>query len=217
MRHVLAALLLMFAMAPARAQIPKEWEAAAPAVIGELERSTPLEAKPWTTEIRAGWNLARQWRQHNNGNVEITLAEYLTFTALCRDPGCGGSTIAGKPYTVMAQEMKKLRAEQGDSYPLVANVHAWLAKLDDPTGAAAKDAALWSKDPDKAASDKEMADLYALYWILARSAGTPADQAATFTHFALFVQEKGWIGTRCLDIAKVATVIDAPPKVETCQ
>jgi hypothetical protein len=30
------------------------------------------------------------------------------------------------------------------------------------------------------------------------------------------VQGRGWIGTRCLDIAKVATVLDAPPKVERC-
>jgi len=217
MCYVLAALMLMFAIAPAQAQIPSEWEAGAKVVIGDLERGTPLEAKPWGNELRSGWNLARQWRQHNHGNIEITLAEYLTFTALCRDPGCAGYTIAGKPYAVRAEEMKKLRTEQGDSYPLVNNIHAWLAGLDDPTGAAAKNAALWGKTPDTAASDAEMADLYALYWILARERKTPAEQAATFSRFALFVQEKGWVGTRCLDIAKVATVLDSPPQVETCQ
>ena len=29
--------------------------------------------------------------------------------------------------------------------------------------------------------------------------------------------ERGWIGARCLDISKVATVLGAPPKVETCK
>ena len=40
--------------------------------------------------------------------------------------------------------------------------------------------------------------------------------ADTFARFAILVQTKGWIGTRCLDISKVATVLDAPPKVESC-
>ena len=35
--------------------------------------------------------------------------------------------------------------------------------------------------------------------------------------FALLVQGKGWIGARCLDISKVATVLDAPPRVDSCQ
>ena len=34
---------------------------------------------------------------------------------------------------------------------------------------------------------------------------------------ALFVQERGWISTRCLDISKVAAVIGAPPRVDTCK
>ena len=68
-----------------------------------------------------------------------------------------------------------------------------------------------------AAADFATANLYALAWLLARARPTPAEQAATFARFALFVQERGWIGTRCLDISKVATVLDAPPKVETCK
>ena len=70
------------------AQIPAEWQSAAQAVIADLERDTPLAAKPWTgAELTQGWHLARAWRKHNNGNVEIILAEYLTFVALCRQ-GC---------------------------------------------------------------------------------------------------------------------------------
>ncbi len=217
MRAALAILLFLLPALPVHAQIPPEWEAAAKVVIGALEKDTPNAGKPWTNEVRSGWNLARAWRLHNNGNTEIILAEYLTFTALCREDGCPNQTVAGKPYLARAQEMKALRAQQGDSYTLVKNVHVWLAGLADSTGAADKDAALWSKDPDSAAADIEKANLYALYWILAREKPTPAEQAARFARFALFVQGKGWIGARCLDITKVATVLGAPPEVESCQ
>jgi hypothetical protein len=212
----LAALLLLLVAVPAQAQAPPEWQAAAQAVIGEFERDTPLAAKPWGPELRHGWSLARTWRQHNNGNVENTLAEYLTFTALCRVPGCANNTIEGEPYLAVAQKVKALRAEQGGPYALATNAHAWLAGLADPTGAAQRNAALWSKDLDVAAADFATGNLYALAWLLARSRPTPAEQALTFSRFALLVQERGWLGARCLDISKVALVIDAPPKVESC-
>lgn len=213
----LALLLILFGAVPARAQIPPEWKAAAKVVIGDLEKDTPAAAKPWTHESRSGWNLARAWRQRNNGNVEIILAEYLTFTALCREDGCASSTIEGKSYAEVARQVKVLREQQGSPYTLASNAHAWLAGLDDPTGAAAKNAALWNRDLDVAAADFATGNLYALTWLLAKSRATAPDQAATFARFALFVQGKGWIGARCLDITKVATVLDAPPKVEGCQ
>ena len=213
---LLAFVVLLFAALPAAAQIPPEWEAAAQAVIGELEKDTPRAAKPWTGETRQGWALARNWRQHNNGNVEIILAEYLTFTALCREPGCANNTIEGRPYVTMAQQVKQLRAAQGDAYALARNAHAWLAALADPTGAAQKNAALWGKDLDVSSADFATGNLYALAWLLARERRTPAEQAATFSRFALFVQNRGWIGARCLDITKVATVVGAPSKVEAC-
>src|SRR3954471_19444210 len=210
--------LLLFLVAfPARAQIPAEWQAAAQVVIGEFERDTAQAAKPWGGELRHGWSLARAWRQHNNGNVEIILAEYLTFTALCRVPGCANNTIEGQSYGAVAQQVKALRAEQGSPYALATNAHAWLASLADPTGAAQKNAALWSKDLDIAAADFATGNLYALTWLLARARPTPAEQATTFARFALFVQGRAWLGKRCLDITKVATVLDAPPKVESCQ
>ena len=212
-----AALLLLFVALPAQAQIPPEWDAAAKVVIGALEKDTPNADKPWKNEVRSGWGLARGWRQNNHGNIEIILAEYLTFTMLCREDGCPNSTVAGKPYREMAAEMKALRMQQGDSYALARNVHDWLAGLADPTGAAQKNVAMWSKDPDASAADAEVSDLYALYWILAKAKPTSAEQAATFARYALFVHGKGWIGARCLDIAKVATVLDAPPMVESCQ
>jgi hypothetical protein len=217
MRPLLILALLLAAL-PARAQIPAEWQAAAQVVIGEFERDAPAQAaKPWSGELRQGWTLARAWRQYNNGNTEIILAEYLTFTALCRAPGCAGNTIEGQPYVGVAQQVKALRAEQGGPYGVATNAHAWLAGLSDPTGAAQKNAALWSKDLDLAAADFATGNLYALTWLLARARPTPAEQAATFARFALFVQGRAWLGSRCLDITKVATVLDAPPKVESCR
>lgn len=217
MACLVLALFLALVAPVAHAQIPPEWQAAAQAVIGNFERGTPQAQKSWNDELHQGWRLARAWRRHNNGNVEIILAEYLTFTLLCRDAGCSGDTVGGKPYTELAGQMKALRARQGDSYALVKAVHAWLAGLADPTGAAAKNAAMWSKDPDAVAADVEKANLYALYWVLARGRPTSAEQAAAFSRFALLVQQKGWIGDRCLDISRIATVVGGPPEIGSCK
>lgn len=213
---VLIVSLLIFSL-PARAQIPAEWQAAAQAVIGELERDTPQASKPWGSELTQGWSMARAWRQHNNGNVEILLAEYLTFAALCRQSGCGGNTVEGQHYIAVAQQVKALREQQGGPYALASAAHAWLGGLADPTGAAARNAELWGKDLEASSADFATGNLYALAWLLARGKPTPQEQAATFTRFALFVQGKAWVGTRCLDISKVATELDAPPKIETCK
>jgi hypothetical protein len=197
-------------------QIPGEWQSAAQLVISELERDTPLASKPWTgVELTQGWQLARAWRKHNNNNVEIILAEYLTFVALCRH-GCAGNTIDGKSYVAVAEQVKAMRAQSGP-YGLASSVHAWLAGVPDPTGAAAKNAAMWNLDLDVAAADFATGNLYALYWLLAQAQPTPLEQANTFTRFAIFVQGRAWIGTRCLDISKVAAVVGAPPRIETCK
>jgi hypothetical protein len=209
--------LLLFAGLPARAQIPAEWQGAAQVVMNELERDRGLPDKNWGPELTQGWHMARAWRQHNNGNIEIILAEYLTFTALCRRPGCGGNTVEGRGYLEMAQQMKNLRAQYGSPYTVAQNAHAWLAGLQDPSGAAAKNAAMWAKDLDVPSADFATGNLYALYWLIARNRPTPQEQADTFARFAIFVQGKAWIGARCLDISKVAAVLDAPPKVEACK
>jgi hypothetical protein len=218
MKALIAFLLAsLLGAGPATAsQIPPEWQAAAQAVIGELERGTPQAARPWGNELTDGWNLARAWRRYNNRNSEIILAEYLTFVAVCRQ-GCAGHTIEGQDYRAMAEQVKALRVEQGGPYVLAANAHTWLASLPDPTGAARKNAGLWGKDLDAAAADFATGNLYALAWLLARAQPTQAEQAATFARFALFVQGKAWIGARCLDISKVATVLDAPPRIEVCR
>jgi hypothetical protein len=199
------------------AQIPAEWQSAAQAVIGELERDTPLATKPWTGgELTQGWHMARAWRRHNNGNIEIVLAEYLTFVALCR-LGCANNTIEGKGYIAMAEQVKNVKAQLGGPYGVVTASNTWLATVPDPTGAAAKNAALWSKDPEIAAADFATSNLYALYWLLGQARPTPLEQANTFARFAILVQGKAWIGARCLDISRVATVLDAPPRIEDCK
>jgi len=218
MKRVISILLLvLLGGTPAAAQIPPEWQSAAQAVIGELERDTPQAAKPWTgTELTQGWNLARAWRKHNNGNIEIILAEYLIFTMLCRR-GCAGSTIEGQGYVAVAEQVKALRNQNGGPYALASNAHAWLAGLPDPSGAAKKNAAMWEKDPDVASADFATGNLYALAWLLARNRPTQTEQADAFARFAIFVQGKAWIGARCLDISKVATVLDAPPRIDICK
>ena len=218
MRRAISILLIaLLGAGPAAAQIPAEWQSAAQAVIGELERDTPQAARPWTgAELTQGWNLARAWRKHNNGNVEIILAEYLTFVALCRR-GCASSTIEGQGYVAVAEQVKALRSQNGGPYALATNAHAWLAGLPDPNGAAQKNATLWAKDLDMAAADFATGNVYALAWLLARNRATPADQAETFARFAIFVQGRAWIGMRCLDISKVATVLDAPPRIDICK
>src|SRR5438477_11563752 len=135
MKILIAFLLIsLLGVERAMAQIPPEWQAAAQAVIGELERNTPQAAKPWGNELTQGWHMARAWRKHNNGNIEIILAEYLTFVALCRR-GCAGNTIEGKGYVAMAEQAKNLKAANGGPYGAASNAHAWLAALPDPTGA----------------------------------------------------------------------------------
>ena len=216
MRVLMPFLVIMCLGASAQASsIPREWQAAAQAVVSEFERDTPLASKSWTHELTQGWNLARAWRQHNNGNVEIILPEYLTFVALCRQ-GCADNTIEGQPYTAVAQQVKSLRLQPGGPSGVARSAHDWLAALADPTGAARKDAELWSKDLNVASADFATGNLYALYWLIARQRPTPAEQAATFTRLGLLVQGKGWIGARCLDISKVATVLDAPPRIDSC-
>ena len=68
MKILIAFLLISFlGVERAMAQIPPEWQAAAQAVIGELERDTPQAAKPWGNELTQGWHLARAWRKAPDG------------------------------------------------------------------------------------------------------------------------------------------------------
>ena len=208
--------VLCFAL-PARAQIPPEWQAAAQVVIGEFERDAPqMAAYPWGSELRQGWSLARAWRKHNNGNIEIILAEYLTFTALCRAPGCAGSTIEGQPYVGMAQRVKALHAEQGNPYcaggkcPCLAG---WPRRSD--RGGAEERRAVEQGSRRGGGRLRHRQPLCA--GLAARPHATDAGRAGDDLRPLRAARAgPGWLGARCVDITKIATVLDAPPKVESC-
>ena len=100
-------------------------------------------------------------------------------------------------------------------YGIHSRVFTRLQRLAGFDEASKKNAALWGKDLDAASADFATGNLYALDWLLAR-AHPPQEQAAAFARFALFVHGRAWIGGRCLDVSKIATDLDAPPKVETC-
>lgn len=228
----------------ASAQIPPEWPPGAQAVLTELEKGTPLAGKPFGAETRQGWNWARAWRLHNNRNTEIVLTEYFAFVALCRWHGCGDAAprpqpaakdkgkaapapvapgaVAGKPLAVRASEVKAERAKYGPGHPsdaaaLLDASLKWLSDLQGAGDGPKKNVALWSKDKDLASADFAISNIWTLGWILARAETDPKAQAETMARFGLFVNGKAWIGDRCLDITKVAVILDAPPKVEACK
>jgi len=212
-----AAFLLALNTTPSPAQMPAEWPGAARAVLGELEKGSSLADRPFKDEARQGWTLARKWRLHNNRNTEIVMAEYLAMVTLCRWSGCAKDTVAGKSIPARATDVKAEKKRYGDPYAMVDASFAWLNELTGPgTESAKKNATLWAKDKDMAAADFAVSNIYALGWLLAREQPDAARQAAMMSYFGLFVNEKAWIGERCLDISKIAKILDAPPKVENC-
>ncbi|MCW5747478.1 MAG: hypothetical protein KIT36_14915 [Alphaproteobacteria bacterium] len=221
-RRVAATLAAVFMLTllqatPAPAQMPPEWPGAAKAVLGELEKGSSFAERPFKDEARLGWTLARKWRLHNNRNTEIVMAEYLAMVTLCRWSGCAKDLVAGRTIAARAAEVKAEKARYADAYAMVDASFAWLNGLSGPgTESAKKNAALWAKDKDEAAADFAISNIYALGWLLAREQPDAARQAAMLGYFGLFVNGRAWIGERCLDITKIATILDAPPKVETC-
>jgi hypothetical protein len=213
-----AALMTLSLAAPTRAQIPPEWPEAARAVLSELERGTPLAERPFKDEGRQGWTLARKWRLHNNRNTEIVLPEYLAMATLCRWSGCAQDLVAGKSIAARSAEVLGEKGRYADAYGMVDASFAWLNGLSGPgTEPAKKNAAMWAKDKDAAAADFAISNIYTLGWVLAREQPDPARQASMLGIFGLYVNGKAWIGERCLDITKLAVVLDAPQTVAFCK
>ena len=203
---------------PATAQLPPEWPAAARAVLSELEMDTPLAKRPFKEEVRQGGSLARKWRLHTNRSTEVVMAEYLAMVTLCRWSGCANDMVAGKSIAARGAEVNAEKARNGGTDATVDASLRWLNGLSGPgTESAKKNATLWAGDKDTAAADSAVSNIYTLGWLLAREQPDPSRQAAMMGIFGLYVHGKGWIGERCLDITKVATIIDAPPKVESCK
>jgi hypothetical protein len=200
------------------AQMPPEWPGAARALLGELEKGSPLAERPFKDEARQGWLLARKWRQHNNRNTEIVMAEFLAMVTLCRWSGCTKDMVAGKTIPARANDVKAEKKRYADAYAMVDASFAWLNGLTGPgTEPAKKNAALWAKDKDASASDFAVSNIYALGWLLAREQPDAQRQAAMLGIFGLYVNGKAWIGERCMDITKIAVILDAPPKVGSCE
>ena len=155
----------------------------------------------------------RQSRLRTTRSTQVTYWE----GAVAAEGTERNQAIKGQGYVAVAEQAKALRNQNGGAYAMASNAHAWLAGLPDPSGAAQKNAALWAKDLDVASADFATSNIYALAWLLARNRATPAEQADAFARFAIFVQGKAWIGAHCLDISKVATVLDAPPRIDACK
>lgn len=219
----IAVALGLLAMPAAAQSPPAEWREAAIALFARLDQvpspaGTVVQAQAPGPEVRAGYLLARKWRLHNNGNTENILAEYFTFVQLCRRPGCAGEAIGGKGYVTWAQEVKAERARFGSADALVQAIHAWLERIAPAAGEdAQRNLALFRADVDGAAADFATTNIYALGWLVSRSLPDPTAQAASFARFGLFVHGKAWIGGRCLDISRIASVLDAPPLIATCK
>jgi len=205
-------------VSPAMAQVPPEWPAAARAVLAELEKDTPLAARPFKEEVRQGGVLARKWRLHTNRSSEVVIAEYLAMVTLCRWSGCAKDLIAGKTIAARGADVKAEKERNGGADGTVDAALRWLNGLAGPgTEAAKKNAALWAADKDTAAGDNAVSNIYTLGWLLAREQPEATRQADMMSIFGIYVHGKGWFRDRCLDISKVATVVGAPPKVEGCR
>jgi len=210
---LLTAMLLLM---PAMAQVPPEWPAAAQAVLTELEKDTPMAARPFTEEMRQGGPLARKWRQHTSRSSQILFAEYLAMVTLCRLSGCAKDMIAGKSVATRGAEVQAEKARNGGADGTVEASLRWLDGLSG-SGAAQRNAVLWARDKDATAADFEVSNIYTLGWLLAREQPDAKGQAELMSIFGLYVHGKGWFRDRCLDISKVAALLDAPPKVERCR
>jgi hypothetical protein len=222
----------MLAAGTAAAQTPPaEWRNAATALFARLDpasvtvqpaahrsgAATAPQAAANGAELRSGYALARRWRQHNNGNTENILAEYLAFVQLCRTPGCTGETIGARGYLAWAQDVKAERQRYGSSEALVQAIHAWLEKVSATAGSdAARNLALVHQDLDQAAADFATTNIYTLGWLAARRERDEPAQAASFARFILFVYGQAWIGGQCVDIRRIAAVLDGPPQITAC-
>ena len=207
----------------AHAQMPAEWPRAAGAVLDAIEKDTPLAGRPRANNLFwRGWDTARKWRLLNNGNTEITFAEYLSWVQICRAIGCEGDTVGGKPYRNAAADVKAEKARNGGQDPAVEAAYRWAESVSaQASGAWAKaakaNAMLWGKHRDEVAGDFATTNIFVLGWLVAQQQPLIDDKVNTMARFGLFAHGMGWIGDRCLDIRRIAAVLDGEPKVETCK
>lgn len=220
---IVAAVMAICATGTAQANMPPEWPKAAAAVLDVIEKSTPIEGRPRAQNLYwQGWGMARRWRQYNNGNTEITFAEFLSWVQICRTMGCAGDTVGGKPYRNAAAEVKAEKARNGGQDPAVEAAYRWTEAIGaQATGASAKaakaNAQLWGKNRGEVAGDFATSNIFVLGWLVAQQEPSIEGKVDTMARFGLFAHGLGWIGERCFDISRIAAVLDGEPKVETCK
>jgi hypothetical protein len=187
MRAAIIAVIVILSGA-AQAAMPPEWPRAAGAVLDVIEKGTPLEGRPRANNLYwRGWDMARKWRLANNNNTEIIFAEYLSWVQICRTMGCEGDTVGGKPYRNAAAEVRAERTRSGGQDPAVETIYRWTEQL------------------------------FVLGWLVAQQQPLVDDKLNTMARFGLFAHGLGWIGDRCLDIRRIAAVLDGEPRVEACK
>lgn len=222
MRAAIIAAIVMLS-GPTQAAMPPEWPRAAGAVLDAIEKGTPMEGRPRAANLYwRGWDTARKWRLANNNNTEIIFAEYLSWVQICRTMGCEGDTVGGKPYRTAAAEVRAERTRSGGQDPAVDAAYRWTEALGaQASGAWAKgaqaNAALWGKHRDEVAGDFATTNIFVLGWLVAQQQPLVDDKVNTMARFGLFAHGVGWIGERCLDIRRIAAVLDGEPKVEACK
>ncbi len=220
---IIAVVVAVFAVGAARAQMPAEWPKAAGAVLDAVERDTPLMGRPRAQNLYwRGWDMARKWRLLNNRNTEITFAEYLSWVQICRTLGCEHDTLGGKPYRNAANEVKAEKTRAGGQDPAVEAAYRWTESVGaQASGASAKaakaNAELWRKNRDEVAGDFATTNIFVLGWLIAQQQPSIEGKVDTLARFGLFAHGVGWIGDRCLDISRVASVLDGEPKIEACK
>lgn len=220
---IIAAVIVACAGGTAQANMPPEWPKAASAVLDAIEKSTPLEGRARANNLYwRGWGMARKWRQLNNGNTEITFAEFLSWVQICRTIGCTGDTVGGKPYRNVAAEVKAEKMRNGGQDPAVEVVYRWAESIGaQAAGASAKaakaNAELWGRNRGEVAGDFATSNIFVLGWLVAQQEPSIEGKVDTLARFGLFAHGLGWIGERCLDIGRIAAVLDGEPRVEACK
>lgn len=219
---IIAAVVTMSAASTASAQ-PVEWPRAASAVLDIIEKDTPLASLPRPANLyRRGWDTARKWRVLNNGNTEITFAEFMSWVQICRAMSCEGDTVGGKPYRTAAAEVRAERMRAGGQDPAVEAAYRWTASVGAQASAVSAKAAkanaeLWGRNRDEVAGDFATTNIFLLGWLIAQAQPSIDSQVDTLARYGLFAHGLGWIGARCLDIRRVAAVLDGDPKIEACK
>lgn len=218
----IATVMVACGVTAAQAQ-PAEWPRAGNAILDIIEKDTPMGGAPRPANLyRRGWDTARKWRLLNNGNTEITFAEFMSWVQICRSMGCEGDTVGGKPYRNAGAEVKAERMRAGGQDPVVEAAYRWTASVgaqaSGASGKAAKaNAELWGKNRDEVAGDFATTNIFTLGWLIAQQQPSIEGKVDTLARFGLFAHGMAWIGDRCLDIRRIAAVLDGEPKVEACK